>query len=430
MPEDQPYLSRIVDTELDELLPSLPAVALEGAKAVGKTRTALARARTVHRLTEPGELTVIAADPGRLVAPQEPPVLIDEWQRLPASWDLVRDAVDRGAPPGQFILTGSSAPRGASIHSGAGRIVSIRMRPLTLAERGVDIPTVSLGRLLSSDAPLVEGDTTVRLEDYVEEILASGFPAIRPLPERPRRAQLDTYLDRVIDRDFEEVGHTVRNPAALRRWMTAYAAASSTTASFETIREATSGGKKGQDSPAKKTGLAYRDALERLWLIEPVPAWLPSRSHISRLSSPPKHQLVDPALAARLLGIDAGALLAGRDIGPPVPRDGTLLGALFESLVTLGVRVFARQSEARVSHLRTARGEREVDLIVERGDGRVVAVEVKLAQTIGDDDVRHLIWMADRLGDDLLDRVVVTTGRSAYRRQDGIAVVPAALLGP
>ncbi len=425
-----PYLPRIIDTVLDELCRALPAVALEGAKAVGKTRTALERARTVHRLTEPGERAVLAADPRRLVADQAPPILIDEWQRLPTSWDLVRDAVDGGAPAGQFLLTGSAVPREQDTHSGAGRIVSIRVRPLTLGERQIEQPTVSLARLLAGEKPGIGGDTDVRLEDYVQEILGSGFPAIRRLPDRARRAQLDNYLERVIDRDFDEVGHRVRNPPGLRRWMTAYAAGSSTTASFERIRDAASGGKKGEDTPAKTTGIAYREALERLWLIEPVPAWLPAQYQIARLTAPPKHQLADPALAARLLGVNADTLLSGASVGPSIPRDGTLLGALFESLVTLDLRVYAQQSEATVKHLRTYAGDHEVDLIVERADGRIVALEVKLAQTITDHDVRHLRWLADKVGDELLDRVVISTGQSAYRRPDGIAVVPAALLGP
>lgn len=431
MPEALPYVPRVVDAELDAILPALPAIALEGAKAVGKTRTALQRARTMHRLTEPGQRAVIEADPGRLVEPgQEPPVLIDEWQRLPASWDLVRDAVDAGAPPGQFLLTGSAAPREQPVHSGAGRIVSVRLRPLSLSERQLEKATVSVTRLLQGETPPVEGETDVRLRDYVDEIVSSGFPAIRPLPDRARRLQLDSYLERVVDRDFDEVGLRVRNPAVLQRWMAAYAAASSTAASFEKIRHAASGGKKGEDSPAKVTGLSYRDALERLWLIEPVPAWLPTRNRISRLSAPPKHQLVDPALAARLLGVEADALLDGREIGPPIPRDGTLLGGLFESLMTLSVRVYAQQSEATVKHLRTFSGDHEIDLIVERADGRIVAFEVKLSQVVDDRDVAQLNWLAGKVGDELLDRVVISTGRSAYRRPDGVAVVPAALLGP
>lgn len=145
---------------------------------------------------------------------------------------------------------------------------------------------------------------------------------------------------------------------------------------------------------------------------------------------PPKHQLIDPALAARLLGVDRRALLETEPVGPPTPRDGTLLGSLFESLVTLGVRVFAQAAEATTKHLRTASGEHQVDLIVERTDGRVVGIEVKLARTIDADDVRDLLWLRDRIGENLLDAVVVTTGEAAYRRRDGIGVVPAALLGP
>lgn len=420
------YLQRVLDEELGELVSSLPAVAIVGAKGVGKTATASRRATTVHALDDPAQRSVAYADPARLLD-SPPPVLIDEWQYVPECWDLVRRAVDAGADPGRFLLTGSTSPAGVETHSGAGRIVSVRMRPLALSERGVGEPSVSLHELLRGGRPPVAGRTDLRIDDYVQEILGSGFPGLRGLSGRPLRAQLDGYLDRIIDRDFLELGHQIRNPAALRRWMTAYAAASSTTASFETIRDAATGGE--GEKPAKTTTQPYRDVLERLWVLDPVPAWTPTRNRIRRLSSPPKHQLADPALGARLLGLDADALLSGGEVGPPIPRDGSLLGALFESLCTLSLRVYAQASEARVFHLRTSGGEHEVDLIIEREDGRVVAIEFKLARTIGSDDVRHLHWLADQLGDSLLDAVVVTTGAEAYRRTDGIAVVPAALLG-
>ena len=115
---------------------------------------------------------------------------------------------------------------------------------------------------------------------------------------------------------------------------------------------------------------------------------------------------------------------------PAIPRDGTLLGALFESLATLDVRTYAQSAEATVGHLRTRGGEREVDLIVARGDQRVVGIEVKLTRTVGEGDVRNLRWLQAQLGDDLLDAVVITMGPEAYRRPDGIAVIPLALLGP
>jgi predicted AAA+ superfamily ATPase len=421
------YLPRVVDEELDELIASLPALVLEGAKGVGKTVSASRRAETVHGLDDPAQRSIALADPARLLdAPG--PILIDEWQRVPESWDLVRRAVDAGAAPGRFLLTGSALPAGLGTHSGAGRIVSLRMRPLSLAERGVEVPTVSLQTLLTGRKAPVRGHTKCRLEDYTEEILASGFPGLRGLSGKALRAQLDSYLQRIVDRDFPELGHSVRNPAALARWMTAYAAASSTSASFETIRDASTGGH--GEKPAKTTTLPYRDALQRLWILDPVPAWLPTRNRIARLSAPPKHQLADPALAARLLGVDAAGLLDASPAGPPIPRDGTLLGALFESLATLSIRVYAQAAEATVKHLRTAAGAHEIDLIVERADGRLIAIEVKLARDVDAQDTYHLKWLAGQIGDRLLDTIIITTGPDAYRRPDGIAVIPAALLGP
>ena len=421
------YLPRVVDEELDALLPALAALSLEGPKGVGKTATALRRASTIHRLDDAGQRAVVAAEPARLVSGKQP-VLIDEWQRLPESWDVVRRAVDADPRPGQFLLTGSAAPTEQPTHSGAGRIVTVRMRPLTLAERGVGEPTVSLRELLTGRRPRIGGATDVSLSNYAAEIVASGFPGLRTLSGRPLRAQLDGYLARIAERDFDEMHRRVRNPSALRRWLTAYAAATSTTASHETIRDAATSGE--GHKPARSTTQPYRDALEQLWIIEPLLAWLPTRNAIARLSAPPKHHLADPALAARLLGADADALLEAASLGPPFPRDATLLGNLFESLVTLCIRVQAQAAEASVKHLRTKGGEREVDLIVERADHRILAVEVKLARTVRDDDVRHLRWLASSVGDDLLDAVVVTTGSEAYRRADGIAVVPAVLLGP
>lgn len=419
------YTPRIVDTELDELTGGLPAISIEGARAIGKTETALRRAKTVHRLDVAADMEIISAEPGRLIL-GEAPILIDEWQRMPSSWDAVRRAVDRDPSPGRFLLTASAAPAEAPTHSGAGRIVTVRMRPLSLAERGLVEATVPMASLLRGGRPRLAGSSNVGLADYAAEVTGSGFPAIRLMAPRFRRSQLDGYLDRIIEHDFEDAGRSVRDRASLRRWLTAYAAASSTTTSYSAIRDAATPGE--PDKPARSTTIRYRAALEQLWMIEEVPAWLPTRNWLRRLSSAPVHQLADPALAARLLGVDVGALIDGADAGPAMPRDGTLLGALFESLVTLSVRVYAQANEARVSHLRTRAGEREIDLIVERADGRVVALEVKLSALVGDDDVRHLRWLGDRIGPDLLDAAVITTGREAYRRRDGIGVIPAALL--
>lgn len=420
------YQRRLVDDELDLLLPHLAAIALDGPKGVGKTLTCRQRAATIINLDDPATREVVTADP-RAILRGAPPVLIDEWQQVVATWDVVRRAVDDGAAPGSFLLTGSVTPLvDAPAHSGAGRIASLRMRPMSLSERNLQRPTVSLSALLAGGA-VIEGDSGLTLSDYTHEIVASGFPGIRGLPARVARVQLDSYLTRAFSRSLsDEVGTTSPSPDGLRSWATAYAAATGTTASWESIRDAASSG--SSEPPAKTTAIRYREWLSALWLLDPLPAWRPPGSPLQRLTIGPKHHLADPALAARLLKVGAEDLMAGRAL--PFGGHGALLGALFESLATLSVRTLSQAAEAEASHLRTQRGEHEIDLIVQ-GDGRrLVAMEVKLASSVADADVSHLHWFKRELGDAVSDLVVLTTGPTAYRRRDGIAVVPLALLGP
>lgn len=421
------YLPRTIDLELDELFPRLAAIALEGAKGVGKTATAERRVATLARLDSRQRRQVVAADPTSVLR-GERPILIDEWQRVPEVWDVVRRQIDRDRTGGQFLLAGSATPAtGATVHSGAGRIVQLRMRPLAMHERALTATSVSLSELLTGSRPQVSGRSPLSLTDYTDEITASGLPGIRALPDRPRRAQLDGYLARALNRDLPELGFVVRHPQSLRAWLSAYAAATSTSASYNRILDAATPGE--SDKPARTTVTAYREMLSRLWLLDPLPGWAPSRNAATRLQQAPKHHLADPALAARLLGATTDTLLTGKGdrLGP---QDGTLLGALFESLAALSLRVLAQAAEATVSHLRTRNGDHEVDLIVQRADRRLVAIEVKFSTTVSDRDVRHLHWLRGQFGDDLLDAVVLTTGQEAYRRRDGIAVIPLALLGP
>ncbi|MED5813681.1 DUF4143 domain-containing protein [Mycolicibacterium sp. 050232] len=416
-----------MDELLDELFPHLPAIALEGAKAVGKTATASQRAETVVSLNDPRQHEVVRADPDYIVrAPY--PVLIDEWQLEPSIWDRVRRAVDDELSGGRFLLAGSAgvAP-GIRIHSGAGRIVSLQMRPMALIERGTADPAVSLRELLSGDRPDISGRSDITLPMYADEILRSGFPGIRDLPERARQIQLDSYLARIVERELPENGYVVRRPATLTSWLSAYAAATSTDASFTALLDAATAGE--PDKPARQTVDSYRNHLQRLFVLDPVPAWVPTFSPLKRLTQTPKHHLVDPALAARLVGVGKTGLLQGDGVRV-AQATGTWLGALFESLATQSIRVYAGASNAQVGHLRTKNTEHEIDLIVEGEDRQVVAIEIKLAATVTDRDVRHLRWLRNQIGDRLVDSVVVTTGEFSYRRPDGVAVVPLALLGP
>jgi predicted AAA+ superfamily ATPase len=421
------YRRRVIDEVLDELFPGLPAIALEGAKGVGKTATASQRSATVFSLDDPLQFEAIQADLD-LLEQAMPPVLVDEWQLLPPVWDRVRRAVDSNPDTAQFLLAGSAqvAP-GTRIHSGAGRIVRMVMRPLSLSERGLLEPTVSLRELLTGSRPEIGGASPLTVTNYAEEIVRSGFPGIRDRPERQRRIQLNSYVDRIVDRELADNGLKVRRPRALRAWLAAYGAATATDAAYSHILNAATAGE--DQKPARQTVDIYREHLQRIFVLDPVPAWTPAFTPLRRLTRTPKHHLLDPALAASLVGVDKEALVrgAGTRVGAST---GTWLGALFESLVTQSVRVYAAVDDAEVGHLRSADTSREVDLIVEGRGQQVVGIEVKLSGTVTDQDVRHLNWLGDELGDRLADKVVVTTGPHAYRRPDGVAVVPLALLGP
>ncbi|MDR2347576.1 MAG: DUF4143 domain-containing protein [Bifidobacteriaceae bacterium] len=421
------YQARLVDGLLDELQPMLPALAIEGAKAVGKTATARRRAGSVFSLDQAAARGMVEADP-EVVLTGQPPTLVDEWQLVPNVWDTVRRAVDSGAEPGRFLLAGSAAlPPGTRVHSGAGRIVRVMMRPMTVPERGLDSPSVSFAELLAGGAAKVAGSTKISTADYADEALASGFPGIRGAVPRARRALLDGYIDHIVERDIPQAEGSVRNPVALRAWLAAYGAATATAASDATILAAASAG--GSDSPSREAARNYRDLLQRVWVVDPLPAWVASFAHIKRLARRPKHHLVDPALAARLVGSTREGLLRGQG-EPAFPRDGTFMAALFESLAVQTLRVLAELNESRAYHLRTADGRQEVDVIVQRPDLRVLAIEVKLSTAVRPADVAHLNWLEAQIPGRVAAKVVVNTGERAYRRPDGVAVVPLALLGP
>lgn len=425
------YAPRVIDGRIDELWAELPAISIEGARGVGKTTTARQRAGTLLELDNAAVFETIEADPAAITG-FSPSVVVDEWQRLPPVFDAVRRAVDNDRSPGRFLITGSASPKRPPTHTGAGRIVTLRMRPLALCERWdaevFGAPTVSLASLLSGERTTIAGESQARLADYISEIAASGLPGLRGLSLDAASESLAGYVDRIIDRDFPDAGMSLRNPEALRRWMTAYAAATATTASYERIRDAATSSH--GDKPSRSATAPYIDELERMHVLEPLSAWSPTPNPLAKLTTGPKHHLVDPALAVALLGLDVDSLRLGGGQPPAGSEQRPLLGRLFESLVALSLRVLAQRSRATVHHLRRRSGDREIDFIVRARDNRVLAIEAKLSATVSDADVRHLHWLRQAVGPGVADAAVVTTGPFAYRRRDGIAVIPAALLGP
>jgi len=429
---DREY-KRLIDKYLQDMLTEIPAISIEGLKGVGKSVSASKLANTVFELDHRWDRTLIENDIGALS--REPlPVLIDEWQKVPEVWDYVRRMADKGGAPGSFLLTGSAKNQNYDIHSGAGRILKVRMYPLSLEEREIEKPTVSLSRLLDQKTPFsaeITGTTKIGFVTYIEEILSSGLPAIRHYSEKRRRQMLETYLEYLLSHEFQQEGIKIRQPRTLRRWLAAYAAATSSDTSYGEILDASTPGERKK--PAARTTISYREALERFWLIDELPTWLSGEDYFSRLKTTPKHYLADPALTAHLLNFDLKTLTKSNS-GSSAPvtifdnKAGGITGRLFESLIHLCLKTYTTVSDADLSYIKTRNGDHEIDFIVERGSD-VIAIEVKMSQEITNNDVRHLKWLRDNLKGKLIDALVVNTGPVAYRRDDGVAVVPAALLG-
>lgn len=406
------YQRRLLDGILDALFDELPAILIDGPKGVGKTTTAQQRAKTIRRLDDQSDLTKAEAHAQWLVEGQKP-ILIDEWQRYLPSWDQVKRAVDQDFSGSQFLLTGSM-PFGQT-HSGAARITSLRMRPLAWAERQLNAPAISIKDLLRGTA-FISGFSDVDVDQYCSEIVRSGFPGLRKLSPRPLKASLDGYIQRIVDADLREMGLNLRKPASMLAWMRAYAAATATTATWESIRDAASAG--SAETAAKSTVIPYRDALTRLRILDELEAWHPTRNQLNRVRQAPKHFLADPALAVRLLNIESPSLDS---------VDGPLLGQLFEALVSLSLRTYADANFARSYHFRDAQGRHEIDFMIEREDSKLLLFEVKFSTNVSKYDFKHLDWMKNQLGEQVIDKVVIYAGNEAYRHGD-VAVIPLALL--
>ena len=392
---------------------------IEGPKACGKTETARRRAASEVLLDVDQQAIEAAAVDPRLILDGAAPRLIDEWQRQPRTWDAVRREVDRRGAPGQFILTGSATPSDeASRHSGAGRMAIVEMRPMTLYEQEVSTGQISLGDLLDRRDP-PSGRAALELADYVERIVIGGWPGLLDCSRQEAAQFIQGYLSLIVERDIDLVSGARRDPRRVRRFLEAYAQLTAHPAALSTIVARAAG--QDEQELSRWAAAPYLDALRRLMIVDEVDAWSAELRSRTRLTTTPKRHLVDPSLAAGLLGANPDRLL----------RELSTLGFLFESLVTRDLRVYAAANDASLFHYRERDGELEVDIIVERGDGEWIAVEVKL----GGDLIDRAAGALTRLANTRVRRppaalVIVTATEYAYQRSDGILVAPLSLIGP
>ncbi|CAN5301628.1 ATP-binding protein [soil metagenome] len=404
---DTRYRPRLVDALLKELLRELPAVMVTGPRAAGKTTTAQRHAATMVRLDRPAEAAAFRADPDAALAEFEEPVLLDEWQEVPAILGAVKRAVDNNPRPGRFLLTGSvRADLEAATWPGTGRLVRIAMYGMSVREREGHIRRRPfLDRMASGDGLTLPSERP-DLREYVRLVLFSGFPepALRMGP-RARARWLDGYLEQLLTRDAVGIDPG-RDPARLRRYFEAYALNTAGTVADATLYEAA--------GVNRKTAVAYEQLLTNLFVVEALPAWTSNR--LKRLALRAKRYLVDPALTAAVLRLDPSAIL----------RDGDVLGRFLDTFVVAQLRseLAVCETRPRLYHLRDEHGRHEIDLVAELGGGNLLAFEIKADAAPDRDSARHLVWLRERLGDRFLQGVVFHTGPGRYELDDRIVAVP------
>lgn len=402
------YIARLADELLARTLDRFPAVLVTGPRAVGKTTTSQRLTRSVVRLDREREAEAFRADPDVALSMIDEPVLLDEWQEVPGVLGAVKRAVDADPRPGRFLLTGSvRADLDASTWPGTGRLIRVRMEPLTLAERagaGLSKSRLMVDRLFDEGAAwLVGRRCELALDDYLRAALAGGWPALVDLSEEDRDMWLAAYVDQLVARDAQQLEGR-RNPEALRRWLRAYASAVATVTDQKSIYDAA--------GIAKATAEAYMSLMMALLIVSPVPAWW--TNELKRLARRPKLHLADVALTRPLLGMNvAGALRDNRH------------GHVLEGFVAAQLRALARVPEApvRLYHLRHLDG-REVDIVLERPDRRLVAVEVKATGTPTRRHARDLYWLRQKWGDRVAASIVAHTGPAAFELGDGVLACP------
>lgn len=420
------YRKRIIDDELARELRGAGAVLIEGPKACGKTATARQAAASEIQLDIDKAAREAAEIDPQLILDGEKPRLIDEWQRVPEVWDHVRARVDDEGVRGQFILTGSAAPPAEPPrHPGPGRFNRLRMRPMTLFEAGHTPGGASFRGILAGDVPAAP-DTGMTVRRIAELVSVGGWPGNLSVDVDAARRMVRGYVDQIANVDVPHLDDANRdprgrrpNPRAITRLLRSLARNVSTAASTKTLVKDVN----GRDGRTKhETVSGHLDALARLFVTEDLPAWSPSLRSRTRLREFAVRHLADPSLAVAAMRASTEALL----------RDVRWLGLLFEDLVVRDLRVYAQVAEVEVSSYRDESGL-EADVIIEAPDGWA-AFEVKLGSDAVEQAATNLTALRERVdtafAGEPLALVVVTGTGLAYRRNDGVLVVPIGTLMP
>jgi predicted AAA+ superfamily ATPase len=420
------YVNRIIEKKIKENLSVMGAVVIEGIKACGKTETGRIFAKSEIRLDIDEEAKNLALISPRSLLSGEVPRLIDEWQVVSELWNYVRHEIDDRQDSGQFILTGSSNPMDEiTRHSGAGRFARLRMRPLSLSELGLSNSEISLESLLNNELPNSQAEART-LEDMMAIVCKGGLPSTLSMSLNQSLLFMQNYVTDLthIDLDADESGESRMSPQKVLKTLSSIARNIASPVNISTLMK---------DSALNRSTVEKNlNMLERLMIVENQPSWGTHLRSSKRVQASPKLHFADPSIAVGLLKARPETLI----------KDLKTFGLLFESMVVRDLRVYSDAIGATVSHFRQdgnhKRGDLglEVDAIVDAGDTRWAAFEIKLSarQEILDEAAKNLLNFANKIDTEKSSppaslNIITGLGEYAYRRKDGVNIIPITALG-
>ena len=415
------YRHRIADEILVRKLEGKGAVLIEGPKWCGKTTTAEQLAASILYMDDPEKMeqniSMAQLNPKRLLK-GETPRLIDEWQLAPKLWDTIRFEVDHRSELGQFILTGSAVPAETKdiTHSGTGRFSWLTMRPMSLFESGDSSGDVSLKDLFDG-ADEIDGVSDLDIDRLAFLVCRGGWPQAVDMSDEIALDQAMDYYDAVVRSDINRADNVQKNPEKVRRLMRSYARNQGSQVPNTVLVQDISAN--DEISISEETVASYLNALRKIFVIEDMPAWNPNLRSKTTIRSSDTRYYIDPSIAVASLGVGPNDLI----------NDLKTFGFLFETLCMRDLRVFADSLNGAVYHYRDKDGQ-ECDAVIHLRNGKYGLVEIKLGgEKLIAEGSKSLLSMANKIDTDKMNApsflmVLTGTGDYAYRRKDGVFVVP------
>jgi len=422
------YLERIGDELLKRKLRSSAAVLIEGPKWCGKTSMGAQLAKSIIYIQDPDKRAMyrkMADTQPSLLLEGETPHMLDEWQTIPVLWDAVRFAADQRQAMNQFILTGSATPLDADEnsemeHTGTGRIARLRMRPMSLWESKESRGQVSLKALFDGTQEMGLFENPLTIKDLAYVMCRGGWPGTIGMDKEDALDVAVNLVDELVNTDVNRVDKTEKNPDRVRAVLRSYARNISTMTAAKTIMADV---KANDSSISDKTLANYLTALRRLFIVEDAKAWQPSLRSKTGIRTSDKRHFVDTSIATAVLELYPTSVL----------EDFNLFGFLFEDFCLRDIRVYTEPLRGTVYHYHD-NSNLESDLIIRLHDGRWAAVEVKTGSKEIEDAAKNLITLSKTVDTSKIGEpsflMVLTAGQYAYRREDGVYVIPIGCLKP